>query len=205
MVAEMVNIEELLPFYVNGSLTAEERARVERGLSEDNRLREDLLALTRLRAAMHSQEPERSPGPFGRARLLRDIDRQEAARVVDTVRGGPSRRRTSPFPSVLAAAVVAGIFALGVGWFSQSDTATYRLASGGEVAAVQGPLLTIAFRPDATEAQIAALLRDLRLGIVAGPTALGLYRVEAGTSADLTELAARLRAAPDVIESVGLP
>jgi hypothetical protein len=205
MVAEMVNVKELLPFYVNGSLTAEERARVERGLSEDSLLRDDALALTRLRAAMQSQEPERSPGPFGRARLMRDIDRQDSAGVVETGQGGPMRRRTSPFPSVLAAAVVAGLFALGVGWFSQSDTAPYRLASGGDVATVQGPVLTIAFRPDATEAQIATLLRELRLGIVAGPTSIGLYRVEAGPSADLTELAVRLRAVPEVIESVGLP
>jgi len=205
MVAEMVKIEELLPFYVNGSLTAEELARVERGFSDDRRLREEAVALIRLRAAMQSQEPERSPGAFGRARLMRDIDRMADRGLVDATRRNPERRRTSPFPSVLAAAVVAGVFALGVGWFSQSDTAPYRLASGGDVAAVQGPVLTIAFRPDATEAQIATLLRELRLGIVAGPTSIGLYRVEAGPSADLTELAVRLRAVPEVIESVGLP
>ncbi len=205
MVAEMVNMRELLPFYVNGSLTAEERARVERGLNEDSRLREEAVALNRLRSAMQAQEAERSPGAFGRARLMRDIDRMADRHLVDSVRGNPERRRTSPFPSVLAAAVVAGVFALGVGWFSQTDTAPYQLASGGDVVAVQGPVLTVAFRPDATEAQIAALLRELRLGIVAGPTSIGLYRVEAGASADLTELAARLRAVPDVIESVGLP
>jgi anti-sigma factor RsiW len=205
MVAKMVNIPELVPFYVNGTLSSEECALVERVLAEDPQLRDSARALARLRSLMQAQEPERSPGPLGRARLMRDIERQENARVEDSLRAVPPRRYSSPFPSVLAAAVVAGLFALGVGWFSQTDTSPYQLASGGSVAEVRGPVLTIAFRPDATEAEIAALLRELRLGIVAGPTALGLYRIQAGESADLTELAARLRAAPQVVESVGLP
>ncbi len=205
MVANMVNVAQLLPFYVNGTLTAEELGQVEQALQDDVRLRDEALALAGLRVAMQSEMPERSPGPFGRARVMRDIERAEAAQIDDQLRAGAVRRQGSPLPSVLAAAVVAGVFALGVGWFSQADRPTFELASGGDVVAVQGPVLTVAFRPDATEAQIAAVLRDLRLGIVAGPTALGLYRVEAPASSDLSELASRLRAVPDVIESVGLP
>jgi hypothetical protein len=208
MVTAMGNVSELLPFHVNGTLTGDERAMVERTLGRDADLRAEARSLAALREAMQAEvagDAGRSPGAFGKARLMRDIDRIEAARLVTATGSAQPRRAAAPVRSMLAAAAVAGLFAFAVGWFTASDTAPYTLASGGEVAAVQGPVLTLAFRPDATEAQIAALLRDNRLGIVAGPSAIGLYRVEVPAGTDLAGLAARLRAADSVIESVGLP
>jgi hypothetical protein len=206
MVSAMGELNELLPFHVNGTLDGDERAAVERALGRDAALRADVAGLARLRDAMQAQGMGQSPGAFGKARVMRDIARMEAAALVTAtpVTAAP-RRSAAPFTSMLAAATIAGLFAFGIGWFSASEDAPFTLASGGTVAPVQGPVLTVAFRPDATEAQIAALLRDNRLGIVEGPTAIGLYRVEVQASANLAELAARLRAADSVIESVGLP
>jgi len=206
MVSAMGELNELLPFHVNGTLDGDDRAAVERALGRDAALRAEAAGLARLRDAMQAQEMGQSPGAFGKARLMRDIARMEAAALVTSPRAAAApRRAAAPVASMLAAAAIAGLFAFGVGWFSASDDAPFTLASGGTVAPVQGPVLTVAFRPDATEAAIAALLRENRLGIVEGPTAIGLYRVEAPVSVNLSDLAARLRAADSVIESVGLP
>lgn len=206
MVAAMGELNQLLPFHVNGTLDGDERAAVERALGRDAALRAEAAGLARLREAMQVQDMGQSPGAFGKARLMRDLARMEAAALEASPRAAAAPRRSAaPVTSMLAAAAIAGLFAFGVGWFSASDDATFTLASGGTGTVAQGPVLTVAFRPDATEAQIAALLRDNRLGIVEGPTAIGLYRVEAQATANLVELAARLRAADSVIESVGLP
>jgi anti-sigma factor RsiW len=206
MVSAMGELNQLLPFHVNGTLDGDERAAVERALGRDPALRAEAAGLARLREAMQAQDMGQSPGAFGKARLMQDLARMESAALEASPRAAAAPRRSAaPVTSMLAAAAIAGLFAFGVGWFSASDDASFTLASGGTVTAPQGPVLTVAFRPDATEAQIAALLRDNRLGIVEGPTAIGLYRVTAQPNANLAELATRLRAADSVIESVGLP
>ena len=68
--------------------------------------------------------------------------------------------------------------------------------------------LTVAFQPDATQAEVSNLLIDLELEIVEGPTAIGLYKLvpEKGREQNaLSELAMELRNRPDLIESVDMP
>lgn len=62
-------------------------------------------------------------------------------------------------------------------------------------------MLTVAFRPHATELAIRAALANSSAQIIAGPSALGLYTV-AVPRANADMLEAQLRAAVDVVESV---
>ena len=66
-------------------------------------------------------------------------------------------------------------------------------------------LLTVAFQPNATQAEISDLLQDLDLEIAGGPSAIGLYKLAAGEQGNLSELAVQLRGRQDLIESVDMP
>lgn len=81
-----------------------------------------------------------------------------------------------------------------------SQTPLSAAPSGMEVSQGQ-VLLTVAFRPQATELAIRKALADSSAQIVAGPGALGLYTLTVpGANADIME--AQLRAAVEVVESV---
>lgn len=180
--------EGWLPFLVNGTLTPEDRAAALATVQDNRALRDDYEALCAIRAAMQAT-PVQSPGAFGLARLLREIDAETAladataataaanlaaqaaaARAAQAAAAQPLPPVPTPqvHPSrrwpVLAAVLL--MVALGQG--------AMLLASRPAAEAS----LSVAFRADATEAEIRALLRDLRLQISAGPSDSGLYRLE---------------------------
>lgn len=189
---ERRNLEALLPFYVNGTLTADERRGVDAALRDDPRLRDEAEALARLRRTMQDSDSDASPGEFGLARLMRDIDRQEAP---------APRRRSMILPWSIAAAASAGFLALALGWMPAERSEPYLQASGD----ADGVFLTVAFQPEATQSDVSALLLEYGLEIVEGPSALGLYRVAPGNGRDLDALAADLRNRATIIESIDLP
>jgi anti-sigma-K factor RskA len=189
-------LESLLPFYVNGTLTSEERARVDAALREDAMLRDQARTLEELRTTMHDTDYGQSPGEFGLARLMRDIDRTEAAsKSVGTA------RRHALLPWGLAVAASAALLAVSLGWVGTDQTAPYLQASGD----AESSYLTVAFQPDASQSDVSNLLLEQGLVIVDGPSAIGLYRLAPGEGSDVATLAADLRARSDLIESVDLP
>lgn len=185
-------IEELLPFYLNGSLSGDEHARVEAALAGDKGLRQQLEFLRAVSGAVRSDDPAAAaPGDLGLARLRRDIGQATGGR--------------QPGRSVLrSVAALAAAFILGVGvmalWPSLGrgpEDAIYEQA-GGPVA--KGALI-VAFRPGATAEQISTLLLSVDGAIVDGPSAIGLYRVDLPDGADAGTVADRLLAASEIIES----
>lgn len=182
------DIENDLPFYVNGTLSAAESAEVEAWLADDDALRDAHDALARIRAGMQAEEV-RSPGEFGLARLMRDAGRED----VPVVANAPNR---TWIWQVAAAVAMAGF--LGQALLMRSATEpVYQLAS-----AMASGDLTVAFMPDATEAQIRTLLHALNVEIVAGPSALGFYRLDVLDGGDKSTLLGQLQAATGIIESV---
>jgi hypothetical protein len=185
-------LSELLPFYLNGTLEEDERARVAEALTKDELLRTDLEFLKVLQAETRSRETGSSPGEFGLARLMRDIDIE---------RGQSAPVRGALVWKLATAACLALFLATSVLLVSKPDT-MMRLAGGGTVAMHEGPAFTVAFVGTASEAGIRELLLSLDLEIVAGPSALGLYTVVAAEDADSASVAAALRAASQFVESV---
>jgi len=184
-----MEIEALLPFYVNGTLDEDERARVDDAIGANSGLRTQVEALRQIRASVRATETEHSPGEFGRARLMRDIER-------DT-RNSSSR----PMPgALLAASIVAATVALGSILFVSRGGVDYQQASGGAVS----QQFTVAFRPDASEREISDMLLEYGLGIVSGPSAVGLYRLDPGTPDDIEALFSELQKRVDVVESIQL-
>ena len=100
-----------------------------------------------------------------------------------------------------AAAVALFLVALAQGaWIATSGSDRFDLASDDGGAAV-GASLQVAFSPDATEAEMRALLGRLGAQIVVGPSVLGLYGVAVADPAAARDA---LAAAP-IVESVSLP
>lgn len=187
------DIRELLPFWVNGTLTEEERAKVAAALAGSVELRADLAGIEALHRQMKAAPLPQGPGELGLARLMRVVD-AEPRQSAPPHRQGGGRLAAS----VAVAAVLSSVLTLTLTRDRSGEGAVYEQASGEDLAAT----VTVTFRPEATEAAISALLRAKGLVIVDGPSAIGLYRI--GLPYDLTapDAASYLAAAAGVIATV---
>ena len=185
------HIEELLPFYLNGTLEDDERTEVEAALAEDETLRWELEFLEGVQKDVRSREVGTSPGEFGLARLMRDIESETREAPVGNVVVGR-------FWKVAAAAVFALFVAQATVMVTSPGTIVELAGGGAEVA--DGPTLAVAFQPDATERDIRELLLELELEIVGGPSALGLYTVAIAGEAEPADVISDLTASA-IVES----
>lgn len=191
-------IELDLAFLVNGTLSEAEAAEIEAFLTEDAQLAAERDALAAIRAGMQAEEV-RSPGEFGLARLLRDAGRDGGGPVEIPTNVVPLRARTWMWQAAAAVAVLA----LLTQTFLSRDTGVPASGGGYVLAGAAEPgALVVGFAPGATEARIREVLLGADLEIVAGPSALGLYRLEVLEGGDLATATATLQAAGDIVESV---
>lgn len=183
-------VEMDLAFFVNGTLDAPERAELEALMAEDAQLRAEADALAVIRAEMQTEEV-RSPGEFGLARLMRDVGREAAKPVA----AAPLQNRTWLWQLAAAVAVV--------GLLAQTLLMRDTGGNGIQLASADAPgALVVTFAPDATEEAIRDMLLGAELEIVAGPSALGLYRLDITEGGDLSAATEALRAAAAIVESV---
>jgi len=184
---------ELLPWYANSSLGEGERREVAAHLSSCAACAEELGQLRTIQVALkESAEEQPEPSPALLRRALADIDAIERGnakpsalsarrfgevfdRIADVLFGW-----CGPMPA-LARAMVAAQFALviALGAFSYSLWENqYATQSGGQSVARDGSTIAIRFNQSITEAQMRRLLGEIHGGIVAGPSALGIYSVQ---------------------------
>ena len=184
-------IEALLVFLANDTLEGEERAEVEAAVAADPRLQTELEALKRIRAEMQADQLAHSPGEFGLARLMRDIDR-DAAAPVQTAQVLRPRVWQAVAAAAVALLVVQGIWG-GAGPDVGGDDIV--LAGGAE-----GDI-RVTFSGNATEAEIRALLLELNLVIVDGPSAIGVYTLDAPDDATRDAALQRLQSETALVDS----
>lgn len=186
-----------LAFLVNGTLSPAEMAEMEALLAEDDLLAAERDALAVIRAEMQAEE-FRTPGEFGLARLMRDVNRDTAAPATAATQVVTLRPRTWMWQAAAAVAVLALVV--------QTYLPTIGGAPQGEgyvLAGASAPgALVVSFAPDTPEVQIRDLLVGADLEIVSGPSALGLYRLDVLDGGDLDTATAALRAARTIVESV---
>jgi hypothetical protein len=186
-----------LAFLVNGTLSEAEMAEMEALLAEDQLLAAERDALATIRAEMQAEDI-RSPGEFGLARLMRDVGREVAAPAEVKTNVVALRSRTWMWQAAAAIAVAALLGQM----LLQRGTG----APGGDgyvlAGAEQPGTLVVSFAPATTEARLRDLLVGAELEIVAGPSALGLYRLDVLEGGDLTAATEALRSAADIVESV---
>lgn len=174
---EHEEMDLLLPWFVNGTLSAEARRRVAAHLEACARCREEEQLLRALEAAV-LEEPSPTPSPA----LLRDT----LARLPQRAPGWrdrfaawlapPTRLRRAAAVAgavlVLQTVVIGGFLG---GWLSP---ATYEPLSVSPTAQGSGPRLVVAFQEGVSERTMRETLQEFQATIVAGPSPLGFYTVE---------------------------
>ncbi len=204
-------IEELLPWYVNGALSPAETATVEQHLARDPACRaelEECRALARLLEAHETATWQPKPAAFDR--LLADIDRLDAApapartdppwwrRILEGLRNTPAPARWTLATQSLALAALALALLLP----TQPVDPGYETLSDSPPALTAEPRLRVVFDDAMNVGELRALLHDVTGHIVAGPTPLGVYTIAVtdGESPDdaLDQAVTALRAHPGV-------
>lgn len=204
---ERDDIELLLPWYVTGRLSAEDRARVETWLQRDPDIARQLpLAAEESLEARRNAEATPVPAGLGVERTLAKALAQErrqqqpavASRTVSRPsvleRIGAALRDFLVLPegnirfAAVAALAVIAVQGATIATFVASRDSTYQVAGGPAVASA-GTFALVRFADAASAKAITDLLAARDMAIADGPKAGGFYRVRVGPS----ELAAAER------------
>lgn len=184
------HIEQLLPFYLNGSLETTESKLVEQAMQQDLSLQQDLDFLRSLQQQTQQKTMATSPGEIGLKRLLRQI--QQPVSIAAST--------SQPTQGWKWAAIAASLLLV-------VQTSTTLLPSDDyQAAGQQGKhlqpdvSLTVTFSPDVSEQQLRDLLIQHRITIIDGPSALGVYQLQL-THQPATTLE-RLKARNDIFDSI---
>lgn len=192
--------DELLPWYVNGSLAAEDRDWVDRYLAEHPEARAELDWTRSLSARIHDGAPA-VPETIGLAKVMTLIrsDRPTFAERLGAFFGNFGMRPATALAGLAVIAVQAG-FILSLLDTAQDDATQIRALKA--TADTSRPMLKLNFAPDAKEAEIRHLLVSLQGQLAGGPGQLGDYYVvvPAGKEAALAE---RLKTNP-IVQAVSL-
>lgn len=179
--------EELLPWYANGTLNAEDRAWVESYLKEHPEAGAELAWYRSLSARMHDSAPA-VPATIGLARAMTLIrgDRPTFAERLSAFFGSFGMRPAAAFAGLAIFAVQGAII---LNLLSPADDGVDGMRAARPTAVAEGPMLKINFAPDAKEADIRMLLVSVRGRLAGGPGQLGDYfvTVPAGKEAAIAE------------------
>lgn len=199
-------LDALMPWFVAGTLSDKDRARIEAALAADPSLQASRAAAeAEFEAVLADNDARAVPGHDAVDRLMARIDRAGSARGPDAAvslveRLGRLLQGLAPKTLALAGAglalfalIEAGILAR---TFSGAGGPAYQVASGpGSPAPGEGAFVLVQFVDTATSGAIAAYLRDIDAEIVAGPAAGGLYHLRIAPKAlPPAELDARIKA-----------
>ncbi len=203
------DLSPLLPFYVNGTLTQEERATVEEAMAQDASLRHEAEVLAEMRETWQAlPEDEHSPGEAGLQRLLAEISAEAAPAGPKTPLPQPANTN-APVLKRLAALAAAAAFGALLGTsalLTMEETTGAQMVSGGSGFIDDVPTIAVSFRSGVSLGDISDALREFGLTVVDGPSAVGLYRVARFDGGSLSEDDAEdLRARADIFEMVDDP
>ncbi|MEO7244628.1 MAG: hypothetical protein ABIX12_05735 [Rubrivivax sp.] len=192
--------DELLPFYVNGSLGTDDRAWVEQWLEAHPTARAELDWYRSLRERLQEAAPQ-VPETIGLAKTMTLIrgDRPTWSERVNAFFGSFAMRPAMALAG-LAVVAIQGGFILSLLHTADDDAAELRALRATVVE--DRPLLKLNFAPVAQEEQIRHLLISIQGHLTGGPGQLGDYyvAVPAGKEAALAE---RLRTDP-IVQAVTL-
>lgn len=204
--------QQLLPWAVNGRLTAEESIGFEAHLAQCELCRRDFAHEREVREAMRARpRVEYAPQPS----LQKLWSRIDAAQSTPGNGSSPEpaaqhTRAHTPHPGrsgwarVAAAAVVGlllgGLLAASLRTGPTAPIAAYRTASQPDDSVAAPLQIRVVFAPATTVDELSQLLREAGLTVVAGPSESGVFGVArtAGEQRPVSEALARLRADPRV-------
>jgi len=191
---------ELLPWYVNGSIEAADRAWVDSYLAEHPDARAELAWYQSLQKRIHESVPA-VPATIGLARAMNLIrgDRPTFAERFSAFFGNLGMRPGMALSALAIIVVQGGVIANMMNQVRE-DEVEMRALRAKDVQ--EGPLVKVNFAPDARESDIRLLLVSVQGTLTGGPGQLGDYyvRVPAGKEAQAAE---KLKGKP-IVQAVEL-
>lgn len=176
---ELEQFEDWLPWYVNGTLGAKERAAMDAYLAQHPEARQEVTFYARMGETM-KRRMEKVPADIGLAKTLARIDQESQKSAVKPAapEAGPSffsRLLGGGWmkPALaLSAAVILGQSVLLV---QQRDAATQYRGAVTSPAKADGAYLRVVFKANATEGEIRLLLASTEAWVAGGPGMAGEY------------------------------
>jgi anti-sigma factor RsiW len=194
--------QELLPWFLNGTLDGEEADEVDRHLKECPACRAELESLRVLHAAY--VETDLMPEAEAALARLRPLLQPDPPAAPQRPRPAAAAGTVPVWMRFALAAQFGVIFALG--WeVAQPDRtgAEYRTLASASLPAHAAGSLVVVFDPGATQHDVMRILRQAGTRVVDGPTASGGY-VLSVPDGSLNAALAALRAEPAVVLAEGL-
>jgi hypothetical protein len=206
---DMAELEQLLPFYVNGRLEPDVCARIDAALKTSPALREELTALSRLAQMVRAGGIEMTQGAdTSEARLEKvmaqlDDKPQPATEQPASPKPAPVQsgflnflnpRNWHPAVALTLAVAALGQAAMITSMQKKVGELEYELASGP--GGIQRGDVMITIKADASWTAVEALLGKEGLTIVGGPSDGAITLASPAEGAELDALITRLRASP---------
>lgn len=183
----MNTTDEQLNLWAKGALPEAERVALEQKMAQDPALAKEAAFAKALRASLQN-DPLTPPGELGLARLQKAIRAEQ--KPTPAVLPRQNFWKPVAIAACLMVAVQAGLLVGPARW--DQGAVDVQPASGEVVTA--GPRLQIVFNPAATMADIQRAVLSVNGSIVAGPSALGVFRLQLPEDAASEEAVTSLRA-----------
>ncbi len=167
---------ELLPWFVNETLSTEDRQTVEQHLESCPQCQQEITLLQKMRTHVKEIRTE-SPGEFGLNRLLSRVRNDRA--VTESPQHPPTQRWQNWLAIAASLIIVIQAGLLIDTWYISKPMIPL---SGPEE---HGLVLQVSFTPTSTEAQIREVISAIHGRFIDGPSSLGIYRIrldDQGTS-----------------------
>lgn len=205
--------QELLPWFVAGTLSEEETRAVQAFIDSGEIKTEELKEVEMFAETVSEQssaEPAYNPAILQKAMSqLDDIPQQAPEEPVIVGEAKPAQGiatrlrqffqwdQTPGFAKLAMAAQFAAVLALAVFIVAPLGDANDELVPGGYetvAGSTSAAALTVAFAANASESDVRTLLLDMQLRIVDGPNSLGMYSLAIPQDGSKTEITERLNA-----------
>lgn len=176
------DLEELLPLYVNNTLSGDQKEHVRREIETNESLRSEMIFLEAINDRVKS-ELIRSPGELGWRRLKKELLANNSWNVQEPTEQARHGARSWWKGLAVAASLAFVLQSTYVMYEHQKPPQDYRALSTGEYKGA----IKVRFIPEVRESEIRRLLLEMNGEIVKGPSAMGLYDIRFDNHETATE------------------
>ncbi len=173
------DIQHDLPWLANGTLSAEERARLEAAIANSAEARRALDWELAVRDAIKAETAEWEPPAHAMDEVFRRIERARPAPKESALKiflsGIMESFQASPKFAFACAVAAVQFGVIGYLWSTQEDPGSYSEIRSTQPALQPTKFIRVMFAPTSTENDLRELLRKAGAEIVAGPSQLGDY------------------------------